>query len=225
MRIKIYQINHNRDTHQVKFENLSHLEMFQGSPRVDASIYDEVFNAELDTDNLEVLYAQFNNKGHPLHRGHSMSVSDVVVTPEGAFYCDSVGFTKVDFDESKTQKPDNLLKTVYVEPGKPPYEAEVLDTLEAKQKAVGGFIEPVYLGDDIILIGNEEAKLIGMQGNRRLDGGGIIAGPFFLLGDADSDFRSLTEDETKAMMERFAEPEDISPEEVEADTGFMFISM
>ena len=118
MRVKIYQINHNRDTHQVKFENLSHLEMFQGSPKVDASIYDEVFSAEMDTDDLEALYAQFNTKGHPLHRGHSMSVSDVVVTPEGAFFCDSVGFAKVDFDESKTQKPDNLLKTVYVEPGK-----------------------------------------------------------------------------------------------------------
>lgn len=225
MRVKIYQINHNRDTHNVKFENLSHLEMFQGNPKVDASIYDEVFSAEWDSDNLEALYAQFNNKGHPLHRGHSMSVSDVVVTPEGAFFCDSVGFTKVDFDESKTQKPDNLLKTVYVEPGKPPYEAEVLDTLEAKQKAVGGFIEPVYLDDDMILIGNEEAKLIGMPGNRRLESGGIIAGPFFLLGDADGDFRSLTDEEVHTMMERFAEPEEISQEEVEADTGFIFIPM
>jgi hypothetical protein len=153
-----------------------------------------------------------------------MKVSDVVVTEEGAFYCDSVGFKPVTFDESQTQKPDNLLKVVYVEPGKPPYEAEILHTLEAQQKAVGGFIEPVYLEDDITLVGNEESKLIGMPGNRRLDSGSIIAGPFYLVGDAGDDFRSLTDEEAQRMMKRFEQPEDISPEEVEADTGFYFIS-
>jgi hypothetical protein len=153
-----------------------------------------------------------------------MNVYDVVVTVEGAFYCDSVGFKPVTFDESQTQKPDNLLKVVYVEPGKPPYEAEILHTLEAQQKAVGGFIEPVYLEDDITLVGNEESKLIGMPGNRRLEGGSIIAGPFFLVGDTGSDFRSLTDEETQQLLDRFSEPEDISPEEVEADTGFIFVS-
>lgn len=153
-----------------------------------------------------------------------MKVSDVVVTEEGAFYCDSVGFKPVTFDESQTQKPDNLLKVVYVEPGKPPYEAEILHTLEAQQKAVGGFIEPVYLEDDITLVGNEESKLIGMPGNRRLDSGSIIAGPFYLVGDAGDDFRSLTDEEAQRMMKRFEQPEDISPEEVESDTGFYFIS-
>ena len=153
-----------------------------------------------------------------------MKVSDVVVTEEGAFYCDSVGFKPVTFDESQTQKPDNLLKVVYVEPGKPPYEAEILHTLEAQQKAVGGFIEPVYLEDDITLVGNGESKLIGMPGNRRLDSGSIIAGPFYLVGDAGDDFRSLTDEETQRMMKRFEQPEDISPEEVESDTGFYFIS-
>ena len=80
-------------------------------------------------------------------------------------------------EEVKLGVGDNLLKVVYVEPGKPPYEAEILHTLEAQQKAVGGFIEPVYLEDDITLVGNEESKLIGMPGNRRLDSGSIIAGP------------------------------------------------
>ena len=224
MRIKIYQINPDRDTNRVIHTRLSELEHIQGSPDIQSSLYDEVFSAVLDTDDLEDIFILFNTDGHPLYRGGSMKVSDVVVTEEGAFYCDSVGFKPVTFDESQTQKPDNLLKVVYVEPGKPPYEAEILHTLEAQQKAVGGFIEPVYLEDDITLVGNEESKLIGMPGNRRLDSGSIIAGPFYLVGDAGDDFRSLTDEETQRMMERFEQPEDISPEEVEADTGFYFIS-
>lgn len=224
MRIKIYQINPDRDTKRVSHTRLSELERIQGSANVQSSLYDEVFNAVLDTDNLEDIYFLFNTDGHPLYRGGSMKVSDVVVTDEGAFYCDSVGFKPITFDESQTQKPDNLLKVVYVEPGQPPYEAEILHTLEAQQKAVGGFIEPVYLEDEITLVGNEESKLIGMPGNRRLDSGSIIAGPFYLVGDTGDDFRSLTEEETQSMMKRFEQPEDISPEEVEADTGFCFIS-
>ena len=178
MRIKIYQINPDRDKNNVKFHNLKNAQRFQGKADIDPSIYDEVFNGEVDSDNLEEIFRQFNTEGHPLHRGHSLSVSDVVVTKDGAYYCDSIGFQKVDFDESLTQKPDNLMTVVYVEPHKAPYIAEIEHTLEAEQKAVGGLIEPIYLGD-VCLVGNEEAKLIGMEGNRRIgDGTSIIAGPF-----------------------------------------------
>lgn len=225
MRVRIYQINNDRDPNGVKFQSLDRLEKFQGSTQIDSSAYDEVFNAEMEFSGLEQLYTTFNTTGHPLHRGHSLSVSDVVVTDEGAFFCDSVGFVKVDFDESKTQKPDNLMKVVYVEPGKPAYEAEIRHELSAEQRAVGGLIEPVYLEDGICIVGNEEAKLIGMPGNRRLETGGIMAGSFFVVGDANGDFRSLTDEETQRMLEQFSEPHEISQDEVEADTGFVFIPM
>ena len=222
MRVKIYQINADRDANHVMFAGLDRLSKYQGSLEIDPSIYDEVFSAEMDDANPESLFAVFNTTYHPLYRGRSMSVSDVVVTEEGAFFCDSVGFAQIGFDESKTQKSDDLLRVVYVEPGKPAYEAEILHDLRAEQKAVGGLIEPIYLDDDLLIVGNEESKLIGMPGNRRLEGIGIIAGPFFAVGDDEGDFRSLTDDETRQMLERFAQPEEISQEEVEADTGFIF---
>lgn len=225
MRVKIYQINSGRDHNGVKFQGFDCLSKRQGSELVDSSIYDEVFNAEVEYAQLEQLYTMFNTVGHPLHRGHSMSVSDVVVTDEGAFYCDSLGFAKVDFDEAQTQKPDDLMRVVYVEPGKPAYEAEIRNQLRFEQKAVGGLIEPVYLEDNICIVGNEEAKLIGMPGNRRLDNGIIMAGPFFAVGDTGGEFRSLTEEETQRMLQQFAEPHEISQAEVEADSGFVFISM
>ena len=90
------------------------------------------------------------------------------------------------------------------------------------QKAVHGLLEVIYIGDpSVTLVGNEEAKLIGMEGNRRVnDGATIIAGPFFVVGDDGEEFRSLTDEEVVKYMAEFSEPEDISPEEVAADTGF-----
>lgn len=128
MRTKIYQINSKRDVNRVKFEGLELLERYQGSSAVDPSIYDEVFSAEIDATDLEAIYQRFNTVGHPLHRGHSLSVSDVVVNDNGAFFCDSIGFQPIAFDESQTQKPDNLMRVVYVEPHKAPYIADVAHT-------------------------------------------------------------------------------------------------
>ena len=207
MRVKIYQINMDRDADNAKFMGTDARKSLHLKEAVDPGIYDEVFNAEIkETD-----------------RGHSLSVSDVVVTDQGAYFCDSIGFKKIPFDESKTQKPANLMRVVYVEPGEKPYTAEILHTLQAEQKAVGGLIEPIYNEDDTILVGNEESKLMGMQGNRRIgDGSSIIAGPFFVCGDTGEDFRSLTDSEVDKYMDRFAEPEDITDEEVQRDTGFAF---
>ena len=100
MEIKIYQINRDRDKNFVKFLHYKHLDNFQETKEINASIYDEVFRGDVDCEELEDVYRRFNTDGHPLHRGHSLSVSDIVVTKDGAYYCDSVGFLKVDFDEA-----------------------------------------------------------------------------------------------------------------------------
>lgn len=278
MRVKIYQIDHERDKPMKKFLGMEELEKLTGSSKVDPRIYQEVFNGELDPMGVEEIYVQFNREGHPLHRGHAMSVSDVVVidpdsvpflvgeisgrypggahfsakytdlieynqaidslreqnaefeahdmvglkipaAEAGAFFCDSIGFKKIDFDESLTHKPDNLLRVVYVEPHKEPYIAEVQDELRMLQKAVGGFIEPIYPEEGIIFVGNEEAKLMGLDGNRHF-GDDILTGPFFICGDAGENFRSLTDEEVTTYMARFAEPEEISDEEVKATLGY-----
>lgn len=88
------------------------------------------------------------------------------------------------------------IKGLLVEPYKLPYEINIENTLEEKQKLVGGYIECAYLMDDdeVVLICNEEGKMLGMDLNRDI-GHDIIAGPFLILGDnQDSgDFESLTE--------------------------------
>lgn len=232
MRVRIYQINSDRDKNRIKFENFDGLKKYQDSSVVDPSIYDEVFNAEIDEMDLDEIYYRFNTNGHPLFRGHSLSISDVFVVENisrplvGAYFCDSLGFRKVDFDESLTQKPDNLMRVVYVEPGKPPYEAEIEGTLKAEQKAVGGLIEMIRnRQDSTCIICNEESKMLGMQGNRRIGESSIIAGPFFICGLSAESYRSLTDEEVMKYMDRFAEPEFISQDEVQEDTGIIFIPM
>ena len=220
MRVKIYQINGARDSKGVCF--LDHENLLKQGDGVDPSIYDCVFDADLEDDDLEEVYRKFNLEGHPLFRGRSLSTSDVVVRDDGAYFCDTMGFKKVDFDENETQKPADLMRVLYVEPHKAPYETEIRSDLDGLQKAVGGLIEPIYNDDgETCLVGNEEAKLLGMEGNRRIhDGKSIMAGPFFICGLTEDDFRSLTDEEVEKYKARFAEPEDISPEEVQEDTGF-----
>lgn len=221
MQIKIYQINRARDKSRVKFCSLEDTLHHQGNAQVDASLYDEVFSGIVDCSNLEGVYNQFNTTGHPLHRGHSLSVSDIVVNESGAYFCNNFDFELVPFNQSLTQKPSNLLKIVYVEPHKEPYIAEIENTLKASQKAVGGYIQTVYNDDKTMIVCNEEAKLCGMEGNRRIgDSSTIIAGSFFVVGVGGENFKSLTDKKAQKYMEMFADPEEISQEETEADIRF-----
>ena len=64
-----------------------------------------------------------------------------------------------------------------------------------------------------------------MQGNRRLENGSVIAGPFLIVRDDGSDFASLTDHQTEQYLEKFREPQDISQEEVQADMGMTFIPL
>lgn len=226
MKVKIYQVNTQRDKNKVKFLGLDQIGKYRGTENVDATLYDEVFSGDVACKNTEDVYALFNTDIPPLHRGHSLSVSDVVKTEEGCFYCDRVGFKQINFDEAATQKPANLLKVVYVEPGKPAYAAEIEDTLKAKQRAVGGMIEFVNNGDGTAIICNEEGKLEGLPANKRIEEiSDVIVGNFFVVGLGKEDFRSLTDEETEKYIKRFESPEEIEQEEVEGSIAVKFYSL
>ena len=117
----------------------------------------------------------------------------------------------------------SMYRVVYVEPGKPAVEKRIGTKLEDLQAEVGGLIECIYSHNDgTIIVANDEAKLIGMEGNRRLGNGSIIAGPFFIIGDGGESFRSLTDAEVSRYIQQYAQPHRISQREVQADMGFTF---
>ena len=123
-----------------------------------------------------------------------------------------------------------MMKVVMVEPNKPAYITEIEHSLKGMKEAVGGLIEPIYYLDEprVVMVGNEEAKLNGMEGNRRF-GERIVAGPFFICGEKMTedgmDFCSLSDELCEKYVQKFAVPERISQDEVEQDIGFTLIGL
>ncbi|MBP1564097.1 MAG: DUF3846 domain-containing protein [Oscillospiraceae bacterium] len=123
-----------------------------------------------------------------------------------------------------------MMKVVMVEPNKPAYITEIEHSLKGMKEAVGGLIELIYYLDEprAVMVGNEEAKLIGMEGNRRF-GDRIVAGPFFICGEKMTedgmDFCSLSDELCEKYVQKFAVPESISQDEVEQDMGITLIGL
>ena len=144
--------------------------------------------------NEEVIFSYLGT-----YQGHSLSMSDIVeleedivssrgaTTMKGCYFCDSVGFKNIKFDTDKCEKMDGL-RTLMILPHEKPIETRVVDELESWQKAVSrqgedSMMEVTYpFEDNAVVVGNEEAKLIGMEGNRRF-GESIYAGPLFIVNE------------------------------------------
>ena len=121
-------------------------------------------------------------------------------------------------------KDDNKIRVLKIEPGKMPYEKEMVNDLNGIQAEVEGMFECVYLRDGCIAVVNEEGKLNGMELNRRI-GNDIIAGPFFICGDSeDGEFVSLTDVECEKYMGEFKGVPEFSGDEPEAQPRMTFIS-
>jgi len=130
---------------------------------------------------------------------------------------DSIDFLSVpkttlqEFMEENQPEKSNIsnreIRVLIVEPGKAPYESTTANTLEGFQGIVGGSIEYVGLDENTGLFCNEEGKLLGLAGNRNINGD-IIAGAFLICGDDGcGDNASLTAGQMAYYSERFAEPE------------------
>lgn len=97
------------------------------------------------------------------------------------------------------------IRVIIVEPKKPAVVTNIPNTLEAKQKLVGGHIECVrFDGFDIII--NEEGKMENLEPNFSIyDGMDYIAGTAVFAGvDYDKgEFKSLTTDQINMILKGF----------------------
>ena len=108
-------------------------------------------------------------------------------------------------------------------PGEKPYCTRIEEDLKTLQKAVGGLIEITYpFEDNCFVVGNEEAKLINMEGNRHINGQ-LYAGPLLIAGDDEmGGFCDLNPAQADLYMKMFAEPEIITRKMVEDSIKFSF---
>ena len=211
MKVKLYQINFDRDHEQRMFRSCP---MKNGKPSVDSSIYDMVYAGEIEGNNAEDAFAVFNFDHPEDFRGHSMSVSDVLEIEEekSFYYCDTIGFKKVEFDPEKTQTMSNTIRVVLCEPGKYARIADIDSSLEGLQKTVGGYIEATYpFDEETCLVCNGEGKISGLPLNRAIKVDGkiqdIIAGTFFICGCGGENFSSLSQAQQKEYLKQFRYPE------------------
>jgi hypothetical protein len=87
------------------------------------------------------------------------------------------------------------LRVLFLPPGEPPRDEVITDGLKGMQRLVGGMIETIHLqelGPGIMLVGNDEARLLEMPWNVLTDTQ-PLAGPLFACGFTEGgDSRSLT---------------------------------
>ena len=182
MNVRIYQINMKRDTNNVAFMNYESLPKFQGSSEIDSSLYDKVFEGEVNCFTLEKLYEIFNLEHPAGYKGRSMSVSDVVEIIDGNngksyfHFCDSIGFRWIDFAPEKTQVSDRFLSlaeqekisVLLVPVGKSPVVKEIPNTYEAMKELVGGggLDEYMPFEDDAAIVCNRDGKQEKLPMNR-----------------------------------------------------------
>ena len=104
------------------------------------------------------------------------------------------------------------MKVVKVEPMREPYIKEIEPGLKSLQKEVDGYIQAIYpFEDEVAVVCNEEAKLIGIELNRALYYEGeiydIVAGPFLVVGLTEDDFGDLSDELAEKYVKLFKEPE------------------
>lgn len=121
------------------------------------------------------------------------------------------------------------ITVLMVEPGKHPKVTTLMDDLDSLQKAVSigadyqGLIEFVSLGNGDCIMCNEEGKLIGLDGNRRL-GNDILVGVFYIMSEnEDGELLSLSEKKIKRYAELFWEPEAFDRADIEDTISFRYI--
>lgn len=85
-----------------------------------------------------------------------------------------------------------MIKVFIKHPGKLGYTAVIKNELKEMQELVGGYIETVMFGENLVIVCNEEGRLIPLERNI-LD----IYGTFFIVGISGDEFRSLTVAETR----------------------------
>ena len=86
---------------------------------------------------------------------------------------------------------ENQILVVIKEPGQAPRVEPLFEnTLEAFQKAVGGYIETVTLAEDLVIICNEEGWLRGLPFNVKICGFNL-AGTVVAVGVKGDEFASI----------------------------------
>ena len=122
------------------------------------------------------------------------------------------------------------IKVLMVEPGEHPRVTTLKNDLDSLQEAVSigadykGLIEIIGIAESVCILCNEEGKLIGLKGNRRL-GSDILVGVFYVVGeDRCGNLVSLPDKEIERYSKFFWEPEYFTQQDIDSTIYTQFYS-
>ena len=95
------------------------------------------------------------------------------------------------------------MKAIIKEVGKEPKVIDIENTLEALQKAVGGYLEAVNVGNNVIMLCDEEGKLKGSPYNFDLGSDKIVGNVLFTTSYKE-DFADLDDKQIETVMHFFS---------------------
>lgn len=96
------------------------------------------------------------------------------------------------------------IKILIIEPGNKPYVSEISGDLISMQNIDGGYIETLSVSDTAVLVCNEEGKLNNLPPNCWF-GNDIIVGTFFIVGDDNPEFCSISESDICKYTQMFSQ--------------------
>ena len=98
------------------------------------------------------------------------------------------------------------MKVLFKDVGKPIRSMFIPNELGVMQQLVDGYIEPVRLTDESVMICNEYGKFNGMRRNFRMkDIHDTIFGPVLFVGVKDDEFCDLSDTEAERIRKIFEE--------------------
>ena len=96
------------------------------------------------------------------------------------------------------------MKILYKVPGEPLRSMVIPNELGVMQQLVDGYIEPIYMTADLVLICNDEGRINGIQKNFYLDAiNDFIFGPVLFVGSIGEDFTSISAEDEKRVRQAF----------------------
>lgn len=182
MNVRIYQINMKRDSHNVAFMNYESLPKFQGSSEIDSSLYDKVFEGEVNCFTLKnsmrfsILNTPKDIKGgqcpYPMWW---RSLTGIREKATSTFATASV-FRRLILSRKRRRSatasyrlPSRKKISVLLVPvGKSPIVKEIPNTYEAMKALVGGggLDEYMPFEDDAAIVCNRDGKQENLPMNR-----------------------------------------------------------
>ena len=100
--VTILQISEqSKDAHFKMFSSLRMLKHL--GLKITFEDYNEVWHGSMDIEDAEDVFMRLQGKKPEGYKGHSLSVSDIVIIDGTTFFCDEIGFKKITLSKSSNE--------------------------------------------------------------------------------------------------------------------------